>query len=89
MLTVPGDFIANHGHQTDHSFQLQRLRDQVRTHPSLPLDMAPPPHPFELSFNGPNLFSSVAMPTAPPYSVSMKVLSRSLKVTFKVYRYWG
>ena len=30
-LTVPGDFIANHGHQTGHSFQLQRLRDQVRT----------------------------------------------------------
>ena len=28
-LTVPGDFIANHGPQQDHSFQLQRLRDQV------------------------------------------------------------
>ena len=28
-LTVPGDFIANQGHQSDHSFQLQRLRDQV------------------------------------------------------------
>ncbi len=27
--TVPGDFIANQGHQSDHSFQLQRLRDQV------------------------------------------------------------
>ena len=28
-ITVPGDFIANHGPQQDHSFQLQRLRDQV------------------------------------------------------------
>ncbi len=28
-LTVPGDFLANHGHHSDHSFQLQRLRDQV------------------------------------------------------------
>lgn len=28
-LTVPGDFIANSGQQSDHSFQLQRLRDQV------------------------------------------------------------
>ena len=30
-LTVPGDFIANQGHQPDHSFELQRLREQVRT----------------------------------------------------------
>ena len=29
-LTVPGDFIAHHGHHADHSFQLQRLREQVR-----------------------------------------------------------
>ena len=28
-LTVPGDFIANHGHHSDHGFQLQRLRDTV------------------------------------------------------------
>ena len=30
-LTVPADFIANRGNDADHSFQLQRLRDQVRT----------------------------------------------------------
>ena len=29
-LTVPGDFIANHDHHADHSFQLQCMRDQVR-----------------------------------------------------------
>lgn len=28
-LTVPGDFIANQQPPSDHSFQLQRLRDQV------------------------------------------------------------
>ena len=28
-LTVPGDFITNHGNHSDHGFQLQRLRDTV------------------------------------------------------------
>ena len=30
-LTVPGDFISNQGHQLDHSFHLQRLRDRMST----------------------------------------------------------
>ena len=46
-------------------------------HLSLPLDMAPPPHPCQLSFNGPNWFSSVEMPAVP------KVIESGPK-TFKV-----
>ena len=35
-LTIAGDFIANHGHQSDHSLQLQRLRDRVGSLASVP-----------------------------------------------------
>ena len=51
--------------------------------PSLPLDMAPLQHPCQLSCNGPNLFSSVAMPLQRPWEGPFEVIESGPK-TFKV-----
>ena len=87
-LTVPGDFIANHGHHSDHSFQLQRLRDQVRTLAPVPTSRhgtAPVSVPSELQ-RAKFVFirrDTHHTPLQRPYEGPFKVIESGPK-TFKV-----